>query len=350
MSVNRVYILTLVTLILIFGYLLYKIIYPFLNPIAWAIVFAIVFYPMYSTINKILKSKSIASIITILIIIIIILGPFSYIVFLLFREINDFISTLDTNSIKSIDDVLSNSRLFEFINKIQAKLGIERMDISSLIIDNLKKIGEEIFLRLSSSLKNIANLVLDFIFMFISLFFFFKDGTDIMNKIKDYLPFTKDDKDRIMFKIKDMIISTVYGGIIVAVVQGLIGGISFYFLGIKSPVLLGSSIFIMSFLPLLGTFSIWGPMVAYLIFKGYLLKGIILMIIGVFGISMVDNILKPIIISGRTKMPTLVIFFSVLGGIKLFGFIGFIIGPLIVILFISLFDIFRHLEGGIRND
>lgn len=350
MSVNRVYILTLVTLILIFGYLLYKIIYPFLNPIAWAIVFAIVFYPMYSTINKILKSKSIASIITILIIIIIILGPFSYIVFLLFREINDFISTLDTNSIKSIDDVLSNSRLFEFINKIQAKLGIERIDISSLIIDNLKKIGEEIFLRLSSSLKNIANLVLDFIFMFISLFFFFKDGTDIMNKIKDYLPFTKDDKDRIMFKIKDMIISTVYGGIIVAVVQGLIGGISFYFLGIKSPVLLGSSIFIMSFLPLLGTFSIWGPMVAYLIFKGLLLKAIVLLIIGVFGISMVDNILKPIIISGRTKMPTLVIFFSVLGGIKLFGFIGFIMGPLVVILFISLFDIFRHLEGGIRND
>lgn len=350
MSVNRIYILTLISLILIFGYLLYKIIYPFLNPIAWAIVFAIVFYPLYSAINKIFKTKSIASIITIFIIIMIILGPFSYIVFLLIREINDFISTLETDSLRSIDDIITNSRLFEFIDKIQAKIGIERVDIGSLLIDNLKKIGEEVFHRLSSSIKNIASLILDFVFMFISLFFFFRDGTDIMKKIKDYLPFTKDDKDRIMVKIKDMIISTVYGGIVVALIQGLIGGVSFYFLGIKSPVLWGASIFVMSFLPLLGTFSIWGPMVAYLFFKGLLLKGIVLLIIGVFGISMVDNILKPIIISGRTKMPTLVVFFSVIGGIKLFGFIGFIMGPLVVILFISLFDIFRHLEGGSKYD
>ncbi len=106
-----------------------------------------------------------------------------------------------------------------------------------------------------------------------------------------------------------MVISTVYGGVVVALIQGTIGGITFYLLGVKSPVLLGTSISIMSFLPFLGTFSVWGPIVVYLFIQDEIIKGFILLIVGAFGISMVDNILKPIIISGRTKMPTLVVFF-----------------------------------------
>jgi len=346
MNKNRFYIITLLFLLFVSGYLLYKIIYPFLNSIAWAIVFAIVFYPLYSFFERRIKSKILSSLISILLIIIIILGPFSYIVFLLFRELNEFVSTFDATSFKSVNDILSSLGIYEFIDKVQTKLNIERIDIYSIIKDNLKRLGEEVFQRLSSGIQNVAGLIMDFLLSILMLFFFFKDGEDIINKLKDYLPFSENDKDRLILKVRDMIISTVYGGVVVAVVQGLIAGITFYFLGIKSYVLLGVSVFIMSFLPLFGTFSIWGPMVVYLFIKGYMLKGIILLLIGVFGISMVDNILKPIIISGKTKMPTIVVFFSVLGGIKLFGFIGFIIGPLVVILFITLFDIFKHLEGG----
>jgi predicted PurR-regulated permease PerM len=106
----------------------------------------------------------------------------------------------------------------------------------------------------------------------------------------------------------------------------------------------GIAMSIMSFVPVLGTFSIWGPTAAYLIFQGSMFKGAVLFLFGVFVISMVDNILRPMIIGTRTKMPTALILFSVLGGIKLFGMIGFVMGPLIMAVFISIFEIFRHIE------
>jgi predicted PurR-regulated permease PerM len=102
---------------------------------------------------------------------------------------------------------------------------------------------------------------------------------------------------------------------------------------------------VMSFVPLLGTFIIWGPTSLYLAMQGEYINGLVLFLFGVLVISMVDNILKPIIIGSRTKMPTIVILFSVLGGIKLFGVIGLITGPLVTAVFLSVFEIFSHLEG-----
>lgn len=177
-------------------------------------------------------------------------------------------------------------------------------------------------------------------------FFFLKDGPDFLNKIKAYLPFADNHKERLASQVKDMIVSTVYGGVMVAMVQGFLGGTAFFALGIKSPVLWGSTMAIMSFLPMLGTFTIWGPASAYLLLHGSYMKGIGLLLFGTLVIGIVDNILQPVIISGRTKMPTLLIFFSVLGGINFLGIIGFIMGPLVLALFISVFAIFRNIEEG----
>ena len=132
----------------------------------------------------------------------------------------------------------------------------------------------------------------------------------------------------------------------VSIIQGTMAGLTFFFLGISTPVVWGLATSIASFVPLLGAASIWVPATVYLFLSGAVLQGFILAIVGLLGISLVDNILKPIIIGGRTKMPILVIFFSVLGGIKLLGLIGLIIGPLVIALFISVIEIFRSVEGG----
>lgn len=346
MTVNRFYTTTSIFLVILLGYLTYKILDPFLNPIAWAIVFAIVFYPLYISLLRYMKYKSLASAITVSIIILIILGPFTYLSFLLVDDIRNFLEGLNSGTFESLKNILTNSKISQIIERIQSNLGMEGVDFGKLITENIKKIGHEIVTRLSSGLKNITTVFLNFIFMLFAVFFFLRDGPGFLSRIRDYLPFPDEDKNRLISKVKDMIISTVYGGVVVALVQGLIGGITFYLLGIPSAVLWGAAISVMSFLPMLGTFSVWGPMTGYLFIQGLYGKGIILLIVGSLGISMVDNILKPIIISGRTKMPTLAVFFSVLGGIKIFGFIGFIMGPLVLALFISVFEIFRHIEGG----
>lgn len=158
------------------------------------------------------------------------------------------------------------------------------------------------------------------------------------------MPFSKNQKEKLIKQVKEIIISTIYGGVTVALVQGLIGGIAFSILGIPSSVFWGLCMFFSSFIPILGTFIIWGPGALYLFFNGFFLKGFILIFIGIFVISMVDNILRPLIVKGKTRLPTILIFFSILGGIKLFGFIGFIMGPLVLALFISVFEIFRYSE------
>lgn len=346
MKTNRFYTTTSIFLILLLGYLTYEVLHPFLNSIGWAIVFSIVFYPVYVSLLKVLKYKALASSMTLLLIILIILGPFTYLSFILIDEIKNAMDYINKTGFDSLKDFFTRSPLAQLIERFQQYSGMEGIDIGDTLAENIKRMGREVIKSISGGITNIVGMFIDFVFMLFAVFFFLKDGPGFLARVRDYLPFSEDDKNRLISKVKDMVISTVYGGVVVAIVQGTLGGITFYFLGIKTPVLWGASISIMSFLPMLGTFSIWGPMTIYLFIQGSYMKGLILLLVGFLGISMVDNILKPIIISGRTKMPTLAVFFSVLGGIKLFGFIGFIMGPLVLALFISVFEIFRHIEGG----
>ncbi len=346
MPANRFYIFTLAGLSLLLGVLSYGILKPFLTPLAWAIVFSVTFYPIYAFLRRYIKWRPVASILTLLVILIVILGPFSYLSFLLVSELKDVAGYIDRGELASLKDILNEPRIRWVLEKVSSLAHIEEGDISDIIVSGISDIGRSLIGKVTKGVKDVVSATLNFIIMSFSIFFLLRDGPDFIKRARNYMPFSEEQKDRLERLIRDMVVSTIFGGVVVALVQGLMGGIAFYFLGIPSPVIWGSAIGIMSFIPVLGTFSIWGPAVVYLFLQGFTAKGVALLIIGTFGISLVDNILKPVIIGGRTKMPTLVIFFSVLGGIKLFGLIGLIMGPLILALFISVFEIFRNIEGG----
>ena len=346
MTANRFYSATSIFLVILLGYLTYQILQPFIHAIAWAVVFAIVFYPVYVFLVRFIRVKSLSSIATLLIVILVIIGPVTYFSFVLVDEIGNLVRNINKDTFDSIINVFAHSRITQLIGKIQSYLGMEGISNTDTLMENMRSLGKSVAHSLSTGIGNLAGMLIDFIFMLLALFFFLKDGPGILSRIRDYLPFSEENKNRLISKVRDMIISTVYGGVVIAVLQGVLGGVAFYFLGVQSPVLWGCAMTIMSFLPLLGTFSIWGPAAGYLFVEGNHIRGIILIVYGVFVISMVDNILRPIIISGRTKMPALVVFFSVLGGIRLFGPIGFIMGPLVLALFISVFEIFKNIEGG----
>lgn len=345
---TRFYLFAVITLIIILGLLTYQILKPFLTPVAWAIVFSITFYPVYVFILKYLKWRSIAAILTLTIILILILGPFSYLTYLLVIELKDLSDYLETGKLEALGDILQNPSIKSITNSILSTFNLSEEELNKAIIENISRLGKEIVLKITKGATNIVTVSLDLIFMVFSIFFFLRDGPEFLSKVRDYMPFSETQKDRLVKQIRDIIISTIYGGVAVSIIQGTIAGLSFFFLGIPTPVVWGLATSIASFVPLLGASSIWVPATIYLFLNEAILKGFILAIIGLFGISLVDNILKPIIIGGRTKMPILVIFFSVLGGIKLFGLIGLIIGPLVIALFISVVEIFRSVEGG-RN-
>jgi predicted PurR-regulated permease PerM len=344
LGINRFYLFTIIILTAILAYLSYLILKPFLTPIAWAIVMTVIFYPVFIYLRKFIKWKSVASAITLVITIGVIVGPFSYLTVNLAKELRDFAEYLNTQGIGRVDDWLKNPQVVWLEERIQSTLNLEEFDISATITKNLSKIGKAILGNVTRGVANVFTVFIHFLLMVFAMFFMLKDAPDFMKKIRDYMPFSDQQKDRLESQMKDMVISTIYGGVVVALLQGVFGGITFFFLGLKSPVLLGTAIGFMSFIPGLGAASVWVPVVAYFVIKEAFLNALILLIVGIFVISMIDNILKPIIISGRTRIPTLIIFFSVVGGLNMFGLIGLILGPLVLALFISVLEIFRDLE------
>ncbi|MBF0472549.1 MAG: AI-2E family transporter [Nitrospirae bacterium] len=342
---QRFYLLTIFSLLALLGYLTFEVFSPFFSSIMWAIVLGIVFYPFYSYLHRLIKSESLASILTILVIILLIFAPLSYLSVLLGKEIAVVVNYLQTRGPELMKSILS-VKLFRWIlTQMNIDINFKDFSLSPKLLDNISNAGSSVMSNVTTGLKSLIGAIINFVFAIVSLYFFFIQGAHFITKIRDGLPFSEWHKDLLAGKIKDMVISTIYGGVVVSILQGCIGAITLYFLGVDAPVLWGMSMSIMSFVPMIGTFAVWGPISVYLLFiKHDIIRGAILIAVSIIIISSVDNILKPKIISGRTNMPMVFVFFSVLGGMKFFGLIGMIMGPLVLVLFLSLFEIFRNIE------
>ncbi|MBF0517591.1 MAG: AI-2E family transporter [Nitrospirae bacterium] len=344
---DKFYVITLLLLMLLFGFLMFNVIRPFLNPIAWAVVLGIVFYPVYQFIGKYVAWRNVSSLITVLIIVFIIIGPFTYILILMGRELMSLIHYVETEVFGQYTDILSIAPIkwlddrFHILKYIDKYIGTD--EIKTKLLSNISAFAQSVVPRLTIGFKNLLGVVADFSLMLITLYFFFLDGPAFMNKVRDYLPFTDVQKDRLVSQTKDMVVSAIYGGVAVALSQGVAAGLVFYFLGIRAPLLLGAATYLMSFIPF-GAMIIWGGVDVFLFLEASYVKGFILLLAGTFGISMIDNILRPMIVSGRTNISFLLIFFTVIGGLGYFGLIGLILGPLVVVIFLSLFDIFRTID------
>jgi predicted PurR-regulated permease PerM len=317
-------------IILILFYLFYRVLSPFLITIAWAMVLSITFYPLYRLFLKFIKRPWAASLITLIIILVIMVGPFSFVVGSLVSEIKDVYSAIEEKG-------------FETITRQQSA------------VNTLKSIGKAIAEHTKDIFKNALLLIIKFIIMCITIFYFLKDGNTLANFIKRLLPFSEKQKDRLLpfsekqkdrleERVKEMVVAAIYGGLAVAVVQGILGGVAFLTFGLPSPVFWGTAMAIFSLLPLFGCATIWVTTGIILLLSGDYSKGIGLLLYGTIIISSVDNIIKPIVIGGRTKLNTLLVFFSVLGGINFLGFLGFILGPLITALCLSLLEMYKFEE------
>jgi predicted PurR-regulated permease PerM len=214
------------------------------------------------------------------------------------------------------------------------------LDPLPLLLKNVNQISTFIFNQTTTLLKGFSTFVTGFFFTLLSLYYLFKDGSTLFERLKEAVPLPAKEKDLLIQRFKDMIYATIYGGVLIAMIQGVLGGLSFWILGLPSPIFWGTAMGLLSFIPIGGTALIWAPAAIILVIGGAVLKGIVLVGIGVFVISMVDNLLRPFFISTRTNIHPLLLFFSVLGGVQAFGLIGLFAGPLIATLFLTLVEIY----------
>ena len=334
-------------------YLLYQILSPFLSSIIWAILLAMIFYPLFQKLQRLLKKKEFLSalIMTLLVLLIIVL-PFMLLMASLAKEVvNGYHRVEEMINTGQVQAYFEKAKEISILKWILERLG-QHIDPSQtdplpLLLKNLQKISTFIFNQTATLLKGFSTFIVGFFFTLLSLYYFFKDGSRFFNGLKEIVPLPSKERDLLIQRFKDMIYATIYGGILIAIIQGILGGLAFWILGLPSPVLWGTAMALLSFIPVGGTALVWAPTAIILLLWGAILKGLILLGVGVLVISMVDNILRPFFISAKTHIHPLLLFFAVLGGIQAIGLIGLIAGPLVATLFLTMLEIYTR---GIKSN
>ncbi len=178
--------------------------------------------------------------------------------------------------------------------------------------------------------------------MLYAMFFFFRDGPKLVDRIKYTIPLTNEYRNALFERFTTVIKATVKGNILVAIVQGTLGGIIFAFLGVQGAILWGVIMAFLSLLPAVGSALIWFPVAVYFLASAAIFKGVVLLLFGFFVIGLTDNVLRPILVGKSTKLPDWLILISTLGGLSVFGINGFVIGPLLTALFIVSWQLFAE--------
>jgi predicted PurR-regulated permease PerM len=221
------------------------------------------------------------------------------------------------------------------------RFGLTDMDlVQERMVASLKQ-GSQFFATQALNIgQNTFDFLMSFFIMLYLLFFFLRDGSALARRMTDTLPLEGDIKRDLSGKFITVIRATVKGNIVVAMVQGALGGLIFWILGIHAPVLWGTLMAFLSLLPAIGAAIVWLPVAIYFLATGAVLNGLLLAAFGVLVIGLVDNVLRPLLVGKDTKLPDYVVLMSTIGGMALFGLNGFVIGPVIAAMFIAAWDLF----------
>jgi predicted PurR-regulated permease PerM len=191
-------------------------------------------------------------------------------------------------------------------------------------------------------LSSLADVLLGLFIMFFLMYYAFIDGEKWVYLLKSGLPLEKEHKERLFEKLGSITSAVMHGQFLSAFIQGSLGGLMFFVFGVPNPIFWGAIMIILSFIPLMGTPIVWVPAAIIMLMQGYIWQGIGILIIGSTIVMNIDNIIKPYLIGSRAKISALIVVIGVFGGLKLFGFIGILIGPLLLALLQTVIDLFRE--------
>ncbi len=326
-------------------YLFYRLVAPFFTPIFWAAIFVIIFYPLYTRLEKYITSPNIRSILMTALIVILIIGPITYLGVALVQEavgmLEQFKNWADQGKLDKLFDFTHSSYYIMIQNKLAPYIDLSKIEPKTIIENALKSVSKVALSQATEIITNAGRIVLEFLLMVFFMFFLFRDGEALFLQIREVIPMSPEKTHITIRHLKNVIQSTMYGGVVVALIQGALGGIMFAALGLPAPVFWGAVMAFLAFIPILGTYLVYIPAGLIMLFTGHYVKGIILISIGTVVVSQIDNVLRPMLVSGRTGMHTMLLFLSIMGGIGMFGLLGIVLGPFIAAVFVSIFNIFR---------
>ena len=332
--------LALVAALLLALYLCWRLIQPFLDVLLWAAVLVVVFRPIHQRIYARLRRPTWAATCSTLLVIVTILLPVTLITLAVVQELRQLAGNLETNPIRLLD--LDSPLLGPLLRRIDEYVDLERFQSQEFLSTHLEAWTTALAARTLGVVGGTLSVIVQMFLVVFTMFYLFRDGHAIARAARDMVPLDPDQAHDVVERTKEVIAATVYGVIIIALIQGTLGAFIFAVLGLPSPLLWGVVMFFLSMIPMAGSFLVWAPAALFLALSGAWPRAIILVVWGVLVVGSIDNFLSPRLVGKRTRMHELLVFFSVLGGLQLFGVLGVVLGPVLVAVTLAVIEMVRQ--------
>ncbi len=313
---------------------------PYIMAIFWATVLALLFYPLRNWYVSLMQGKVVPGVLlTMLTMFALVFVPMYLLSLSILSEFTELYATVKTNQVALVNSVSLLDNYLPIYDTL-GTFGITNEDIKLKLASTIGSVGGYIASSIAQFGQQTLKFAIQFFITLYALFFFLKDGENILEKLQKLLPLGDRRERRLYDRFASTVRATMKGTLIIGILQGIIGAILFWLVGIPAAALWGVIMAVLSIIPAIGSFVIWGPAGVVLILSGQIWEGVTVLLIGALVISSIDNILRPPLIGKDTQMPDMLILLSTLGGISAFGISGFVIGPVIAAFFLSLWNMF----------
>jgi predicted PurR-regulated permease PerM len=312
----------------------YLLAQPFLPSLAWALALALIANPLYDWLARRVQSRDLAAALAVLIVAIAVVAPAIYLTQRIVREAAHGVAALqnDAASGRWRAVVEQNPRLAPVFHWVSAQVDVRAA---------AERITGAITSRASDWVKDSLWMLAELLITFFFLFYFFRDRNVVVGAFRSLVPLSNVETDEVFRRVSDTVYATVYGTL-VAAVQGALGGLMFWWLGLPAPLLWGVAMGLFAVVPVLGAFVIWVPAALFLALSGSWGKALILTVWGGVIVSLIDNLLYPVLVGKRLRLHTVPVFVALVGGLTLFGAAGLILGPVVLAITVALVDIWRR--------
>lgn len=346
-------------------YLCYLVVEPFLPALAWALALAVIAHPVHRWLLRRLPRPNLCAAITVVMVAVLIVGPMGFVSQSLIREAGRNMQMIQSRIASGKwRAALEHSTLGQHVRTwLEPSLGPtseldqeprpstddepvdetgQRRGPSHSVTTSVAQAAGMITQGLGTLVTGTVWVGMQLFITLLSLFYFLRDRHRALDVVRSLVPLSEPEATTVFQQVDDTIHATIYGSLMVAIVQGAMGGLIFWFLGLASPLFWGTVMGLLAVVPVLGTFVIWAPTAAYLALNGEVSNAIVLVAWGGIAIGLIDNLLYPYLIGQRLRFHPLLVFFAMLGGLSLFGASGVILGPLLLAIADALLEIWRR--------
>jgi predicted PurR-regulated permease PerM len=321
-------------------YLCYQLARPFLPALAWALALAVIAHPLHDWLAHRLRQANVAAGVAVVLVALSIVAPTLFVTQRLGREAARGVAWLQSESAAGQWQAALDR--YPRLAIVLSRLDGDLLDIRGM--------AEKLATTLSSGMSSVVSgsvwAVAELLITFFALFYFFRDRRPALQAVRSLVPLSEAEMNEVFVRISDTIYATVYGTLAVALVQGFLGGLMFWVLGVQGALLWGTVMGLLAVIPVLGAFIVWVPAALFLALEGSWGKAVILTVWGAGVVSLIDNLLYPLLVGKRLRLHTLPVFIAIVGGILLFGSAGVILGPVTLAVMVALVDIWRRRIGG----